>query len=379
MTTFRGETDFRHDQVPKVGILLTNLGTPDAPTPSALRRYLKEFLSDPRVVELPRWKWWPILNLIVLNTRPKASAKLYQTVWTNEGSPLLTITRQQAAGVGAQLRARLGSPFAVAIGMRYGNPAIRAGLDELRQQGCRRILVLPLYPQYSASTTGSTFDAVTQELSTWRWVPELRTIHKYHDDPGYIGALADSIRELWKKDGAPEKLLFSFHGIPQRYFDGGDPYPCECQKTARRVSEAMGLSKDRYIVAFQSLFGREEWIKPYTASTVEAMGKAGVKSLDVICPGFSADCLETLEEIDGENRQIFMAAGGESFRYIPALNSRPDHVRALADVICRNLDGWCLPAGQWDEEKARREADISRQRANDLAALSLGADGGYGT
>ena len=379
MSTFRNETEFRHGEVPKVGILLTNLGTPDAPTRGALRRYLKEFLSDPRVIELPKWKWWPILNLIVLNTRPKASAKLYQTVWTEEGSPLLTITKEQAAGVEAELEKRLGSPFAVAIGMRYGNPAIRVGLDELRRQGCRRILVLPLYPQYSASTTGSTFDALAQELSSWRWVPELRTVHKYHDDGAYVAALASSIREVWEAGGEPQKLLFSFHGVPQRYFDGGDPYHCECHKTARLVAEDLGLEKDRYIVAFQSLFGKEEWIKPYTASTVEAMARAGVKSLDIICPGFSADCLETLEEIDGENRHIFTGAGGESFRYIPALNSRPDHVRALVEVICRNLQGWALGAGEWDEAEALREGEASRRRADELSALALGADGGFGS
>lgn len=375
------DASFSHGEVPKVGILLTNLGTPDAPTPAALKRYLGEFLWDPRVIELPRWKWWLILNLFVLTTRPKKSAKLYETVWTEEGSPLLVITRQQAAGVEAELEERLGSPFAVAIGMRYGNPSVRSGLEELRAQGCRRILVLPLYPQYSASTTGSTFDALAEELTTWRWVPELRTIHKYHDDPGYVGALAASIREVWEAPdggGEPEKLLFSFHGIPQRYFDGGDPYHCECHKTARLVAEELGLPRERYVVAFQSLFGKEEWIKPYTASTVEAMAKAGVKSLDIVCPGFSADCLETLEEIDGENREIFTEAGGESFRYIPALNSRPDHVRALTEILCRNLEGWALPAGQWDEASARRKAEASRRRAEELAALDLPADAGFG-
>ncbi|MCB1034498.1 MAG: ferrochelatase [Acidobacteria bacterium] len=372
------DASFPHGEVPKVGILLTNLGTPDAPTQPALKRYLREFLSDPRVIELPRFKWWLILNLFILTTRPKASAKLYETVWTQQGSPLLTITQEQAAGVEAALRERLGSPFAVAIGMRYGNPSIRKGLLALHDQGCRRILVLPLYPQYSASTTGSTFDALSQELTTWRWVSELRTVHKYHDDPLYIGALAASIREVWQAGGEPEKLLFSFHGIPQRYFDGGDPYHCECHKTARLVAEQLEIDRQRYVVAFQSLFGKEEWIKPYTASTVEAMARAGIKSLDILCPGFSADCLETLEEIDVENRKIFLESGGESFRYIRALNSRPDHIQALAEVIWRNLLGWVLPSGEWDQAEADRQAEASRRRADDLAALALGADGGFG-
>jgi ferrochelatase len=372
---FQNEDGFRHEEIPAVGILLTNLGTPDAPTATALRRYLREFLSDPRVIELPRWKWWLILNLFVLTTRPRASAKLYQEVWTEEGSPLLVTTRKQAAAAEGLLAKTLGSPFRVAVGMRYGDPSIAQGLDELRRQGCRRILVLPLYPQYSAATTGSTFDALSDALKRWRWVPELRTIHQYHDAPAYVRALAASIRELWERDGKPEVLLFSFHGIPQRYFDGGDPYPCQCRKTARLVAEELGLAADRYLVSFQSLFGREEWIKPYTDVTVRALARSGIRRLDVICPGFSADCLETLEEIDGQNRHFFLDAGGETFRYIPCLNDRDDHVAALAGLIEQNLAGWSVAKAAWDGAAAAERGTASRSRAEALEALNLGADG----
>lgn len=375
---YSGEPGFEHGEVPAVGVLLTNLGTPDEPTTPALRRYLREFLSDPRVIELPAWRWQPILNLFILTTRPRKSAEIYRSVWTEEGSPLLVITRRQAAGVEERLRRVVGSPLAVAVGMRYGRPAIREGLRELRDRGCRRILVLPLYPQYSAATTGSTFDAVAQELTTWRWVPELRTVHQYHDDPAYVAALATSIRETWVDGGPPEKLLFSFHGVPLRYFLGGDPYHCQCHKTARLVAEHLELADDRWELSFQSLFGREEWLKPYTADTVRAMAASGVRSLDVICPGFSADCLETLEEIEVENRGYFEGAGGERFRYVPALNDRGDHLDALAAVVRRNLEGWVAPAGAWAETEARAEAEASRRRAGVLAACPVRADGGYG-
>ncbi|MCH9650937.1 MAG: ferrochelatase [Deltaproteobacteria bacterium] len=369
MNDYLNETDFRHGEIPAVGVLVTNLGTPDEPTAAALRIYLEEFLSDPRVIELPRWKWLPILYLFILTRRPKESAKLYQQVWTEEGSPLLVISRKQAKGLEDRLREQVGSPLHVAVGMRYGNPSIPSGLEELRQKGCRRILVLPLYPQYAAATTGSTFDALAAELSRYRWVPELRTVHNYHDDPGYIGALAQSIREVWQQGGEAEKLLFSFHGIPQRYFDGGDPYHCNCHKTARRVAEELGIGRDRYIVSFQSLFGKEEWIKPYTDVTVKALAQAGVKSLDVICPGFSADCLETLEEIDGENRHYFEEAGGEQFRYIAALNDRPDHLDALSGVALNHLQGWVVGKRDWDPSAAEEGAQESRRQAELVAHL----------
>lgn len=359
--SYYGRPDFQHGSPDAVGILFANLGTPDAPTTPALRRYLREFLLDPRVIELPRITWWLILHLFILPRRPKQSAKLYRQVWTPEGSPLLLMVRRQAEGVAEILGRELGPNVHTAVGMRYGNPSIGSALRELAEKGCRRILVLPLYPQYAAATSASTFDAVAQELQTWRWVPELRVIQHYHDDPAYAAALAASIREAWKEGGPAEKLLFSFHGIPRRYFESGDPYFCHCHKTARLVAEALELPADRWLVSFQSLFGKEEWIKPYTDKTVEGLARSGVRSLDVVCPGFSADCLETLEEIDGLNREIFLHHGGERFRYVPALNDRPDHLRMLAGLVRSNLAGWIVP-----EDWTKREATRTRAEAMKL-------------
>jgi ferrochelatase len=379
-SAYFGEKDFEHGEIPAVGILLTNLGTPETPTAEGLRPYLAEFLSDPRVIELPRWQWWPILNLFVLRRRPKESAKLYSNVWTEEGSPLLAITRRIAEKVDASLSESIGSPFHVAVGMRYGQPSIARALHELRGRGCRRLLVLPLYPQYSATTTATTFDAVTAELTRWRWIPELRTIHSYHDEPGYIRALAGSVRETWAQGGPSRKLLFSFHGIPRRYFENGDPYHCLCHKTARLVAEELGLETDRYEVAFQSLFGREEWLKPYTENTIRAMAASGVDGLDVLCAGFSADCLETLDEIDREYRKVWVEAGGDDarYRYIRALNDRPAHIAFLSDLLLRNLGGWVSSAADWNEDEAREKRKSSRERAAELASKAVMADAGYG-
>jgi ferrochelatase len=346
MVTYRGEGDPRGRDGAAIGVLVSNLGTPDAPTREALRPYLRQFLSDTRVIELPRWKWLPVLHGVVLNTRPARSAALYRKIWTAEGSPLLVITRRLAAGLATLLEREVGTPVEVAVGMRYGNPAIAAGLRQLQERGCRRILVLPLYPQYFAGTTGTTFDAVAAELTGWRWVPELRTIGGYQAAPGYIAALAASIRDLWERDGEPEKLLFSFHGIPERYSRAGDPYFHHCHETARLVAGELGLPEDRSVVAFQSLFGREEWIKPYTAETIKALAASGLRSLDVVAPGFAADCLETFEELDVENRGYFESGAGGRFRYIPCLNDRPDHLRFLADLVKAHLQGWITPTGE---------------------------------
>jgi len=348
---------FDHRQPAKVGVLLSNLGTPDAATPAALRVYLKEFLSDPRVIELPRWKWLPILHLFILTTRPKMSAALYRKVWTAEGSPLLVTSQRQRAGIEQRLRSRFGDSVRVALGMRYGNPSIAGALAELAAAGCHRIVVLPLYPQYAAATAGSTFDAVFASLQRTRWVPGLRTIETYHDEPGYIAALAASVRERWQAEGPPEKLLMSFHGMPQRYFDDGDPYFCYCQKTARLLAEALALPDDRWLLSFQSLFGKEEWLKPYTDRTVERLAREGVRALDVVCPGFSADCLETIEEIDQLNREIFLHHGGETFRFIPCLNERDDHLDFLAARVARELDSWV------GEEAVDRAATAARAGA----------------
>jgi len=326
--------------LPQIGVLVCNLGTPEGPTAGDLRPYLREFLSDRRVVEMPRIQWLPILYSFILPFRPRKSAKLYQEIWTKEGSPLLVLSRKVRDGIEQALQ-REGDPtISVELGMRYGNPSIGSALQTLREAGCGRILVLPLYPQYSASTAASTFDAVWDELKSWRVVPEIRSIREYGADPGYIAALAASIRELWHREGEPEKLLLSFHGIPKRYADSGDPYPEQCQETARLLFAELGAPVGQCEVSFQSVFGREEWIQPPTDKTVERLAQSGVRSLDVVCPGFSVDCLETLEEINGQNREIFLEGGGAQFRYIPCLNDREDHVDTLARLIRRNLDGW---------------------------------------
>jgi len=374
---YTARESFPHGEVPAVGVLVVNLGTPDTPDTPSLRRYLRQFLSDPRVIELPKLQWQLILNLFVLTTRPKQSAHAYQVVWTEEGSPLLSITLRQARGIAEILAREVGTPTHVEVGMTYGEPSVGTALRTLRETGCDRILILPMYPQYSGTTVGSVYDTVARELTTWRVVPEHRFIQTYHDEPGYVGALAASIRDAWR-EGEPEKLLFSFHGIPKRYFEGGDPYHCLCHKTARLVAEELGLADDRWVLAFQSLFGKEEWLKPYTADTVSAMAKAGVESLDVICPGFSADCLETIEEINVQNREFFEGNGGKRFRYIPALNDRPDHLRFLADLAERHLQGWVASPAEYDRSGAETEARASKERADRLAETERPADGGFG-
>ena len=317
----------------KVGILLTNLGTPDAPTPSALRRYLAEFLWDRRVVDLPRPLWWLILNGIILRTRPARSAKAYQIVWSDEGSPLMATSRRQQQKLQQQLNTIAPGRYVVALGMRYGNPSIASALEELQAANIETITVLPLYPQNSCSTTASTLDAVSDAFRCTRSVPHLRFIADYHDHPLYIRALADSVREQWREREAGEKLVFSFHGTPRRFRDEGDPYYRQCMKTAELVAGELALSGEQWLVSFQSRFGREEWLQPYTDKTLEQMARDGIKRVDVICPGFSADCLETLEEIAGENRERFLHAGGEELCYIPALNEREAHIAMMAQLV----------------------------------------------
>lgn len=335
-----GSCSYGHGDPDRIGVLLGNLGTPDAPTPEAVRRYLAEFLSDPRVIELPRLLWWPILHGILLRTRPHRSALAYQKIWTHDGSPLRAISERQASALQAALDARFPGRVKVALGMRYGRPSIRGALDQLRLAGVRRLLVFPLYPQYSATTTASTFDAVAGVLKTWRRLPETRMVLSYHDEPAYIHALAGSIRAGWSAPGRAQRLLFSFHGIPRAYFLAGDPYFCHCHQTARLVAERLDLDDQDWQVAFQSRLGPSEWLGPYTIDTLRAWAGAGVESVDVLCPGFSADCLETLEEIDMQNRDAFIQAGGQRFRYIPALNDTPPHIEALADIAARHMLGW---------------------------------------
>ena len=331
---------YRHDQISLIGVLMVNLGTPDAPNPASVRRYLKEFLWDPRVVEVPRPVWWLVLNGIVLNTRPRRSAQAYKKIWTPEGSPLLTISHKQRDALASALERQFSSEIRVALGMRYGNPSIKSALGELGDMNVHRILVLPLYPQYSATTTASIFDAVTDELRRWRWLPELRFINHYHDEAAYISALANSVRRHRAEFGNADKLLMSFHGIPEEYFHKGDPYYCECQKSGRLLAEALELSVDQWQLSFQSRLGPKQWLQPYTDQTLEALASSGVKSVQVICPGFSADCLETLEEVAIENRHIFFAAGGERYEYIPCLNDDAEHIAMMGTLIKQHTQGW---------------------------------------
>ncbi len=318
----------------RTGVLLTNLGTPDEATPAALRRYLAQFLWDRRVVDLPRLPWWLILHGIILRTRPSRVARAYRKVWTREGGPLLVISKAQRQAVAERLQAVRGEPVPVMLGMRYGNPSIASALQQLRQERVDRIIVLPLFPQYSAATTGSTFDAVSAELQQWRDIPDLTFIHDYHDHPGYIEALASSIREhLQQQPPQPSPLLLSFHGLPQRYHDLGDPFCNQCEATATLVRERLGLTTEELMVVYQSRFGREEWLQPYTDETLQQLASRGTERVTLACPGFSADCVETLEEIAIQNRELFLQAGGRDFNYIPALNQRPDHIDALTTLL----------------------------------------------
>jgi len=358
---------FSHDEADSLGILVTNLGTPDSHQPRAVRRFLKEFLWDPRVVEVPRPLWWLMLNLVILNTRPRRSAAAYAKIWTDEGSPLLVISEHEAQALQSQMDRQFDTPVKVVLAMRYGNPSIAAGLEQLRTAGARRILVLPLYPQYSASTTASTFDAVSLKLRHWRWLPELRFVNHYHDEPAYIEALAESVRDYWSVNGEPDKLVMSFHGIPKAYFLAGDPYFCECHKTARLLAEKLELTQHRWQLTFQSRLGPKEWLKPYTDHTLQALAKEGIRNVHVMCPGFSADCLETLEEIAMENRDTFLAAGGENYAYIPCLNDRPSHIAMLSELVVKHVKGW-LPTQALSEQKeelAQRKARAVATGASD--------------
>ena len=332
-----GQTDYDHDGAsPRQGILLCNLGTPDAPRPAELRRYLKEFLSDPRVVELPRLLWWMILNLIILRIRPRRSAKLYQSVWTDSGSPLMVYSQEQVKAVKQRLAEKYGD-IPVVLGMRYGNPSMAAAVKELTDQNVRDIIVLPLYPQYAGATTGSTFDAIAKTFTQLRWVPELQFINGYHKSEGYLDALCTTIKRHIEAHGQPDKFIFSYHGTPERYLKKGDPYHCFCHQTTRLVREKLGFDEAQVMTTFQSRFGREPWLQPYTDKTLEQLPKDGVKHIAVICPGFSSDCLETIEEIDMEARESFIEHGGEQFHYIPCLNDDPVHIDALVGILEKRL------------------------------------------
>ncbi len=368
MPTFQSTPTYEHGLAEALGILLVNIGTPDAPTPSAVRRYLREFLWDPRIVETPRLLWWLMLHGVVLRIRPARSARAYQKIWNDDGSPLLMHSLDIAAGVRQQLSTRLSGNVHVALGMSYGNPSLQSALDELHAAGIRRIVALPLYPQYSGTTTASVFDAVTTLLGKRRWVPELRFINHYHDAPGYIAALTSSIRDYWDEHGRGEKLLFSFHGVPTQTLLDGDPYHCQCRKTARLVAQSLELGETDWTVAFQSRVGRAEWLRPYTDETIVELGNAGMRRLDVVCPGFAADCLETLEEIAMQNSDLFTASGGGGLNYIPSLNARDDHVAFLCRLVDKHVGGWPESSTDWSASEAAREHDRSRQRALEMGA-----------
>jgi len=356
------EPTYRHGSVSKTGVLMINLGTPDAPTAKALRVYLKQFLSESRIVEFPRWLWWFILNGIILNVRPAKSARKYEQIWTSEGSPLKVHTERQTALVAALLEQRADSSLVVEYAMIIGNPSIAEKLQQMKVQGCDRILILPLFPQYAASSTGCVLDGVFSELRKMRNIPDIRTVRHYHDDPGYIAALAQNIRDYWEKHGQPDKLIISFHGVPRKTLDMGDPYHCECQKTGRLLAEALELADDRYQICFQSRFGFAQWLGPYTSEILEELGKQKIGRVDVVCPGFVSDCLETLEEIALEGKAIFTGAGGGEFHYIPSLNEHPLWIEAIRNIIQTHLTGWT------DQRLSEEAAERSRKRA-----LALGA------
>jgi len=366
MAYYNTEPEYQHGDQLKVGILLANLGTPDAPTAKALRPYLKQFLMDRRVVEIPRIIWWLILHGIILVIRPKKSAEKYEQVWMQEGSPLMVHAKNQTQLLRTYLAPKISSPFAVELGMSYGNPSMQSAIERLKAQHCNKILVFPLYPQYAASSTAAGLDAVWRTLLKMRNVPAIRTIKHYHDHPAYIEALAASVRQFWQMNGKPEKLVMSFHGVPKFHLMKGDHYHCECHKTGRLLATALGLDESQYQIAFQSRFGKQEWLKPYLASTLETLGKQNIKRIDVICPGFSSDCLETLEEIAMEGKEIFQSNGGGEYHYIPALNASEAWMHAMTAIALENLQGWV--SSEWDADAAEQMGRDTAARAKTLGA-----------
>ncbi len=359
-----------HCRAPRAAILMVNLGTPEAPTAKALRPYLRQFLSDPRVIEVPKPIWWFILNGVILPFRAPKSARAYASVWTEHGSPLLVENRALAGKLEKELQKGL-PRVDVMLAMSYGQPSIDQAIDRLRAENIQRLLVLPMYPQYSATTTASVFDGVTQSLRRLRWLPEVRFINDYCNEPAWLDAIARSIRDFQASAGQPDQLLFSFHGIPKRNLQAGDPYYCQCQASARQISERLQLPDSHWSVSFQSRLGRAEWLKPYTDKTLEQMARKGVKRVQVICPGFSIDCLETLEEIAEENKEYFLEAGGESLEYIPCLNAEDAHVNLLAELCRRHGQGWPEFAGQRAVGESELERRVERSGA---AAQRLGLD-----
>jgi len=368
---YLGQPDYEHGSDEKLGVLIVNLGTPDAPDTSSVQRYLRQFLSDPRIIELPRALWMLILHGVILRVRPAKSAEAYREVWDEQtGSPLLSISLAQTNAINTELRKRFGDDVVVALGMRYGSPSIDDAIVELESKQVRRLLVLPMYPQYSGTTTASVFDAVTERLQRTRWIPETRFINQFCDNPDYIRALANSVRESWEQNGRGDLLVTSYHGIPKRYLLNGDPYHCLCHKTSRLLAAELGLQAHEIRVVFQSRVGREEWLRPYCDETMKSLPGEGIKSIDVLSPAFSADCLETLEEIEGENREYFEEHGGTRFQYIKCLNDRPDHINMLCDLIVRHCQGW----PEMDSTRDRSEVTAQRETSARLAKALLEGD-----
>ena len=367
---YRPEPPFTHGTPLATGVLLVNLGTPDDTSTSAVRRYLKQFLSDTRVVEIPKPIWWLILNLIILNVRPAKSAKKYASIWMKEGSPLRVYTARQAQMLRGFLGEKFKSPLRVEYAMRYGNPSIEGAIDKLKAANCDNILVLPLYPQYAASTTASTMDELGRVMATIRNVPGIRVVRDFHDHPAYIKAVAKNVLAEWMKIGrlnfATDKLLMTFHGLPKFHLDKGDPYHCQCHKSARLIAEELSVKKSDYVVTFQSRFGKAEWLQPYTDKTLEKLGADGCSRVDVICPGFAADCLETLEEIAIDAKENFLHAGGKTFNYIPVANDSQAYVAALTTIVGENLVGWVTES--WDKAVAKRDGEASAVRAKGIGA-----------
>ncbi|MEH6457820.1 MAG: ferrochelatase [Cocleimonas sp.] len=368
MAKVKSDKTFFHGKAPITGVLLTNLGTPAEATPPAVRKFLKQFLSDGRVIEIPKIIWWIILNAFILPKRPKESAANYAKVWMDEGSPLMHYSQQQQKLLQKEMQVRFNGPVHIELAMRYGDPSIESALDALQAKGARRILILPLYPQYSATTTATTFDSVYKHYMGKRWIPELRFVGQYHDDPSYINSIAKSIETYWKKNGKNDVLLMSFHGLPERNVELGDPYSCHCHKTGRLIAEKLGLEESQWRLTFQSRFGKAEWVKPYTDKTLMGLPGEGVKTIDVVCPGFPSDCVETLEEMNMENREYFMEAGGEKYHLIPCMNDHPDHIQALADLVQLHTQGWTETATDWTVAEAEKQCGISKQRALEKGA-----------
>lgn len=345
----RDTHEFDHARRPVTGVLLINVGTPSSPTPAAVRSYLRQFLSDPRVIERQGLRWKFLLHGLILRTRPRVSAAAYKHIWTAEGSPLLVVSVRQAKALEAALSRRCAQPVRVEVGMGYGSPSVDTALGRLWEAGCDKLLAFPLYPQYAAATVGSALDAVAASLAQTRWIRPFRFVSGYPDHPAYLEALAESLRETWLREGKSDRLLLSFHGLPRATLAQGDPYHCQCFKTARLLWDRLGVTEPERHLAFQSRFGQGEWLKPYADELLAEWGRSGVATVDVLCPGFAADCLETLEEIGDEYAAGFRAAGGTRLRYIPALNDRPAHIEALADIAQSHLGDWGTSSGAWDE------------------------------